>query len=421
MSNRFFHFIYLFFISMAMFAIVGCGGGGGSDGSTTTPVIVDSVCNSTTGLTQAIAACTPTNPCTRVAKELSDQGVTEITESSTAPLCRTYSSADHPFYDDGPAKSIAGIDGTTRYYCSFRPATLASTPLVVFLHPGGQGNASDVYRFTHLRKKAVDYPLSQSVNGFTLVSVQGRNVHYPTLDPRDGAHHDFYFRDLNSPSLNPDIANVDKIIDTVVAQGGIDTSRIYVMGWSNGAMFSHLYSIARHETATPGGNKISASATFSGGDPFDAIDIENGSGQDCKLNPYPQSKVPQFIVRRNCDAALACNDTQQAWFATPPGHNTSQWLDRGVQLSNLDIVNTLTINGRGALVVDNSCTTSKLECTNVYGAALAPECQVGQPGYDLDKCANTGGILNHARWPDGTRDNSNNDYEVNMLNFLSQY
>ena len=390
-------------------------------GSSASPPQEVAVCNSTTGLTQAVATCTQDNPCIDVANELVDKGIFEITEPSSLPLCQTYNSTDHPVYDDGAAQSIAGIDGTTRYYCLFRPATIANTPLVIFMHPGGQGNAADVYRFTHLRQKAISYPLAAGILEFTRVSIQGRNLHYPTIDPRDGNHHDFFYRDLNSPSTNPDIANVDAIIDDIVAQGGIDTSRIYITGWSNGAMFSHLYSIARHTVTTPSGNKIAASATFSGGDPFDEIDIDGGNGSECRLNPYPQADVPQFIVRRNCDAALACNDTQQGWFLTPPGHNTEQWLVNGNQLTGLTTLTTLTIDGRGALAIGNSCTTSKLECTNVFGAALAPECQLGQASHDLDQCANTGGILNHARWPDGKRDGSNNDYEIDMLNFLSQY
>lgn len=101
-----------------------------------------------------------------------------------------------------------------------------------------------------------------------------------------------------------------------------------------------------------------------------------------------------------------------------------QWLERGVQLSGLSILSSITIDGRDALVGSNSCATSKFQCTDVYGASVSPgspECHVNQPSYDLDKCANTGGLLNHVRWPDGTRDNSGNDYEVDMLNFLSLY
>lgn len=391
--------------------------GGGNDGGAVS--LPEMACNSTTGLTAVLPACSAANPCTRIAQELRNQGITEITQTSAMPLCRTYSSADHPFYDDGGARTLSGIDGVTRYYCLFRPVTVADTPLVVFMHPGGQGNADDVYRFTHLRDKAANTMLAPGVAGFTLVSVQGRNLHYPTIDPRDGNHHDFYYRDLASPSTNPDIANVDAIIDAVVAQGGIDRSRIYIVGWSNGAMFSHLYSIARHDTATPGGNRIAASAVFSGGDPFDEIDLNSGNGLACRLNPYPQSDVPQFIVRRNCDAALACNDIQQAWFQTPPGHNTDQWLDNGSTLSGLTNLSSLTINGRGTQVA--GCTSDKRECSDFFGVSLVPECQMGSGSYDLDRCANTGGILNHARWPDGTRDGSGNDYEINMLDFLAQH
>lgn len=162
---------------------------------------------------------------------------------------------------------------------------------------------------------------------------------------------------------------------------------------------------------------------------FSAIDISNGDGAECALNPYPQSTVPQFIVRRSCDAALACNTEQQNWFQTPPGHNTAQWLDTGVNLAGLTTPNVLIIDGRGALVADNSCITDIFLCTDFFGVnakflngdPVIPECELFGAEYDVAKCANTGGILNHARWPNGIRDGSNNDYEINMLNFLANY
>jgi len=70
------------------------------------PSMEASICNSDTGLTKAVEVCTPENKCTRLAKELTDKGITEIIEPSVMPFCSTYNSPDHPFYNDGPASTV---------------------------------------------------------------------------------------------------------------------------------------------------------------------------------------------------------------------------------------------------------------------------------------------------------------------------
>ena len=129
------------------------------------------------------------------------------------------------------------------------------------------------------------------------------------------ARRDIYIGDFASPSGNPDVRNADRLIDEMVALGDVDPKRIYVMGWSNGSFFGAGYAVARHATATPGGNKVAAAVLYAGGDPFQ--EFEPGQ-TECRLAPPPMTSVPILLVHRSCDAAVGCNAAQQTKFSQPP-------------------------------------------------------------------------------------------------------
>src|SRR5215472_16457710 len=151
-----------------------------------------------------------------------------------------------------------------------------------------------------------------------------------------GAHEDIFFHP-DDPSLNPDVRNADALIDWAVAHygGAVDPSRVYVTGWSNGAMFGLYYSIARGPTTslsiagsrwgtpTPGGTFIAGAAVFSGLVPFGALP----SG-DCGMQVLPQTGAPIHLIHRACDL-VPCNEAQQECslgFRTlpfPPGATSS--------------------------------------------------------------------------------------------------
>ena len=365
------------------------------------------VCNASTGYYKALAACSAANPCPveTLSEELTSVYPGGITFSSPVPACND-SGAD----DDGAPYSTTGIDGVTRYACIHRPTGGSTRPLIIWFHPGGNGLATNLYTETNLRKKADTYDLGGASPGYVIAAVQGRALHYPTEWPRDGFHHDFYFRSSGSPSRNPDISFTDAVIDRIVSEGGIDASRIYVMGWSNGAMFAQLYAISRHDTATPGGNRVASAAVYSGGDPFDSIN----QGDDCRLNPYPHSTVPIKIIRRSCDGALACDSAQQTWFTTPPGHETEDW----ISIATTKVGTTpdvTTINGFGSEVV-TGCVSDINNCRDFYGAETA--CA----SLSESECNNLGAMLNHLRWPSGRHEGgSGADRESTLLDFLKDH
>ena len=232
--------------------------------------------------------------------------------------------------------------------------------------------------------------------GFLLVSVQGRSLHYPTGNPRDGHHHDFYYRDLGAPSTNPDIANVDRIVDQLSASGAVDRSRIYLMGWSNGGYFGQMYAIARHARPTPGGNRVAAAAVFTAADPFH--NTSRSQVPSCQLDPYPRSTVPILLVSRACDI-VACDAAQAQAFAangfeTEPGQVARTWFeDLATKVHDPNVEWTI-VSGIGTVVA---------QCTPV------PPCSVAAA------------TLNHLRWPNGVGDQSGIDHEPAMLDFLRQH
>lgn len=353
-------------------------------------------CNPVTGLDEPLPTCDRVL-CDRPATEL---GVDVVSGGTIVPLCRTDPRWGRPLFDDGPPLRFDAVPGVERYVCRSEPPGTSSTsprPLIIFFHGGGGGSADDVYNHTSLRSRAVSFDLSRDPArpGFLLLSVQGRNLQYPTAAPRDGRHHDFYFRDMASPSRNPDVAFTDLLIDQMVASGKVDPSRIYLMGWSNGAFFSQMYGIARHRRSTPGGNRVAAVAVFSGADPFAAIRQDQAGA--CQLDPYPRSDLPILIVSRACDL-VACDPAQvQGWhLETPPnpGQVVAPWMEDLQRKVHDPNARWIIVNGMGA--VTESCTPAWL-CT--LGIAT----------------------INHLRWPDGVDDRSGLDHEPEMLDFLADH
>ena len=380
-------------MSAVIAALASCGGG--ASPAVPSAAAADPYgCNPVTGLRAPLPVCSPSNPCTRPAPEAR---VPIIASSSDVPLCRT-TAPGRPSFDDGPPLSWVDASGVARYACRFRPRGAAPgspRPLLVFLHGGGGGSADGVYDATSLRAKAERYDLAATPGrgGFHLLSVQGRNLHYPTGAARDGRHHDFYFRDLRSPSSNPDVANLDRLIDTLVAEGDVDPLRIYLAGWSNGAFFAQMYGIARHATPTPEGQRVAAVVAFTGADPFHNLNA--GQEPSCRLDPYPPSRLGVLLVGRSCDI-VACDEAQAASLRAQgleiePGHVAETWQgDLLARVGSPDVSRRI-VAGIGLAVP--GCTPPPL-CTPAVS------------------------LLNHVRWPDGVADGSGIDHEPEMLDFL---
>ncbi len=346
--------------------------------------LLHKACNEQTGWPSPLPVCSLLRPC----------GL--LMHPSTVPTCETPSTTTkHPSFKDGAPETIADQDGIRRHYCVYRPKEASARsprPLLIWF-PGGAGNAQNLYQSTLLRQKAIDYRLSRdSRKGFILVSVQNRNLHWPTKENRDNSHIDFLYRDLGVPSKNRDIAFVDALIDRLVAEGIVDKKRIYLSGISSGGFFSQLYGLARHKTPTAGGNRVAAVAPYSSGDPFGKTDFEHSDS--CRTTSIPSSAVPTFTISRSCDL-MACDEEQLNRFRSEgrgfisPSYPVESWQQ------------TLWDNGN----------PSEWRIINT----------AGKPVNGCEPSATCGyweAVGNHIAWPDGIHDESGRDYEPEMLDYL---
>ena len=183
----------------------------------------------------------------------------------------------------GPWQDADKID---RYACLYRPKSAAANsklPMIVYLHPSlfsagwiTQTNILDLQDSVSL----TDDPKNL---GYIVLAPEGRKTtHYYPFPDNKGVGWDNWYRQLNPAGdvkignrtwrENADAATIDHFIATEVATGNVDTRRIYVTGWSNGAAMGVLYSVNRPN--------IAASAVYSAPNPFGAFN-----------DPCPQTPV----------------------------------------------------------------------------------------------------------------------------------
>ncbi|MBX7101804.1 MAG: hypothetical protein K1X89_29080 [Myxococcaceae bacterium] len=344
------------------------------------------VCDGRTGLCSTLPACSSAKPCT-------DLTGRTVTTAFTAPRCRTLAPGRPSFNDSPPRTWSDSVTGEDRAACVFRPPGAGLRPLVLYFH-GWSGTADVIYNSTLLRQKAATFPMNGDggVNGFVLASDQGRNLLMPVGEVASqtggGTAHDAYFRSTGALSTNPDFRNADRLIDELVAAGGIDPGRIYVMGWSNGAFFAQLYAFSRHVIATPGGNRVAAAAVYSGGDPFAGIGVDDGTR--CAFKSVPMLQLPVFFVHRDCDSAT-CDEAQRVALGRPVSNNATAWMAR--------------LTGE---LGDGDVTHVMLDAAAQPRTSCAP----------TSSCTSDLAGSNHLNWPDGVGDGSGRDWEPAMLEFL---
>lgn len=370
-------------------AMAGCaagspaGGGPAPDAGGADACAAGALCDGRTGLCQTPPVCTAAVPCPDGLVGLNRM---PLTEPITLPECRTHSGG-RPVFDDGPPRTWTdAVNGQQRAACVFKPPGTSMTsprPLLVFLHGSG-GSAVAIYDNTSLRAKAATLDLGGGA-GFILAADQGRNLPPVANGNPASSRHEIYDRNF---ATSPDVRNLDRLIDTLVSEGGVDPKRIYLTGWSNGAFFSQLYALIRHQSPTPGGNRIAAVAVFDGADPFEAPTSQTSS---CAYRPYPTSSLPVFIAHRAC-SIVPCDATQAAAQGAAPGYDVQGWL---------------------ALLRSTIGATDVTELLLASNGSVASTCAAS--------CSQVDATLAHVRWPDGVADGSGIDREPQMLGYLAAH
>lgn len=287
-------------------------------------------------------------------------------------------------------------DGSERYACLFEPAAASPKnrlPLLVYLHPSLFWPATVSH--TGLLELAASYPLSGDPKrpGFIVLAPQGRKTaHFYPFPDNSGSGWDNWYRQFNPEGdvktgatiyrENVDAAAIDHFVMQAAARGKVDTRRIYVTGWSNGASMAVLYALNRPNVA--------AAAVYSGPDPFGAFDdpcpqtpTANPPAGDNQVQVFNLA-VPLMHVRNSCDVAGICpNDERLA----------GQLRDVGVSLDDV------TLDGGNKQV-----------------AACSAWCG-SNPDGDMNPLLNpigwTVGLHRHNRWP--------SEWNGAMLDFLRRH
>ena len=193
--------------------------------------------------------------------------------------------------------------GAARRACVIAPSN-ASTgtplPLMIWFHPTLVGQ--DAILATDLLTLLHSYALNgnSSTPGFVLMVPLGRNIdQFLPVPLNTGVGWDHWYRNTNRGTsyLNADFAAVDHYTAEVEAKGIVDTSRVYVSGWSEGADFGTLYGLN-----TPG---VAVTGVYSTVSPFD------DSADPCPGPPFASNNTrPYYLMVRECDVAGACQLSQ---------------------------------------------------------------------------------------------------------------
>ncbi|MGE3802505.1 MAG: hypothetical protein AB7H80_15925 [Candidatus Kapaibacterium sp.] len=239
----------------------------------------------------------------------------------------------------------------TRYACLNYPDQADTEdyqwPMIVYLH-GSLRDPSSLYSDgVNLYDLRNDYQLSdnENIHGFIILSPQGRRATpYKGDGPQTGTgyHWDEWYRNSED---NLDALAIDHFIDSAKNTGKVDTSRIYVYGWSNGAYMTVLYSTWRS-------SMVAAMGQYAGGDPW--------TRTPCPISKTYTRQVPLFLLRNLCDKLVPCSAS-------------SEWIDT-LKANNWPF-EYYSLDSDGAVIASDVCSTDTA-------------------------CAGTEGLREHFRWPD---------------------
>lgn len=270
-------------------------------------------------------------------------GYTGCDKFGTLPIRTVEPVTESLTCDDGIQLSFQQ-GSVMRYACLNYPDQADSQdykwPLVIYLH-GSLVTPTSLYHdgkdFFDLRNDT-KLSFSDEVRGFIILSPEGRIAKpYNGNDPAtgEGFHWDEWYR---NPEKNLDAQAIDHFLDTVISLGKVDTNRIYVYGWSNGAFMTVLYSTWRS-------SRIAAMGQYAGANPWDR--------PPCPISISYSRQVPLFLLRNLCDKLVPCSETDE-WIDTLTSRN---W---PFKYHNLDAI--------GYITSRDSCSTL-IACNGDIGLA----------------------------------------------------
>jgi polyhydroxybutyrate depolymerase len=212
--------------------------------------------------------------------------------------CSQQAATALPAKAPGKYKESVSVGGLTRQFNLRVPRSYDGSkalPLVVLLH-GWTSNMNAVETYTGFGAKAEQ-------EGFLLAAPQG-------LGERPGWNVGWI--DLSFKAQD-DIAFLSKMIDQIEKEVGVDRSRIFIAGHSNGAMLAHL-------AASRLGSRIAAVGAVAG-----SIGFPGRPNFAEKLIPAPEAPVSVMLVHGTADKMVAYANGAQALLANVGARESAKW------------------------------------------------------------------------------------------------
>ncbi len=321
--------------------------------------------------------------------------ITSATATARADTCSPFGNAPRPVTPNNepvtcyPGTTLPGwtdADGNARTACLYEPAAASAAnplPMIVYLHPS-LFTADTLPAVTNILdfQDTADLTGDPARPGFIVIAPEGRSTQHFYPSPDDtGTGWDNWYRQIDKKGrdvtvgdvtypLNVDVATIDHYVDAEVATGKVDTRRIYVTGWSNGAAMGFLYGLNRAG--------IAAAAVYTAPDPFEAFNdpcpqtpVSRRARSDGEIR-LTNKRLPVYHVHNACDIAGIC----------PNGEFLlSQLLDIRVRFTDL-------------IINDDETPADPQMCDAACGT---------NPDGDVNFADNpegyTRGSQNHTRWP----------------------
>lgn len=289
-------------------------------------------------------------------------------------------------------------NGTTRRACIFDPGTASAQhklPLVVYLQGSGVPSDPQLPLSTNVLDglATADLTGDPARKGFILVEPVGRvtDHYYPAPNDTNTVGWDVWYRQFSSTvrfingesfAPNADAVTIDHYIAAQLATGKIDSDRIYILGWSNGAALALLYGQHR--------SNVAAVAMYSGPDPYDSLSDPCGQrptalipNNDTALQ-ISNPGIPVFHIHNDCDIYATCPNALV--------------LNAKLLATRTAVFTSKMINGVPSQQVATICNAS---------------CGTDPRGDANNNLANTLGLENHLTWP--------KNYTVEYFNFLRDH
>jgi len=246
--------------------------------------------------------------------------------------------------------------------------------MIIFLHPSL--STADSLEFTNLQSFMETANVSGTPDkpGFIILAPEGRNTtHQYTSPDATGLGWDNWYRqfgpDQSGNAENVDAATIDHFVAAELATGKVDSNRIFLTGWSNGAAMAYIYGLNRFNIAAIGVYSAPDPWRFSI-DPCQQLPV-GSKPRNIHQVLVPNTHVPTYQVHNGCDIVGLCPNAERM----------------EAQLKRL-----------GVSVTDQIIGLAK-DPTNPADQQAASKCFAVCGSNPNGSLSNGNGSANHSRWP----------------------